>query len=137
MTDGESIFLDTVYVQGLLNARDQHHLAATQIFDRVSQAAKVVTTDAVLVEIGNALRSYDREAAVAFIRSCFVTANIEIVPVDSAIFEAGLLDYEKYSDKMWSLTDCISFIVMRLRGIKLAATADRHFTQAGFQVLMS
>jgi len=44
--------------------------------------------------------------------------------------------YKKYADKEWSLVDCISFIVMRERGIKQALTFDRHFEQAGFDAIM-
>jgi uncharacterized protein len=36
----------------------------------------------------------------------------------------------------WSLTDCISFEVMRARGISDALTGDHHFAQAGFRVLL-
>jgi uncharacterized protein len=40
------------------------------------------------------------------------------------------------SDKRWSLTDCISFVVMQERGLTEALTADRHFEQAGFSILL-
>ena len=36
----------------------------------------------------------------------------------------------------WSLTDCISFVVMRHHEIAEALTADRHFEQAGFAALL-
>ena len=39
-------------------------------------------------------------------------------------------------DKDWSLTDCISFIVMKERGIHDALTTDKHFEQAGFTTLL-
>jgi predicted nucleic acid-binding protein len=39
-------------------------------------------------------------------------------------------------DKEWSLTDCISFVVMNERGITDALTSDHHFEQAGFQILL-
>lgn len=39
-------------------------------------------------------------------------------------------------DKDWSLTDCISFVVMEQHGISEALTADHHFEQAGFTVLL-
>ncbi len=38
--------------------------------------------------------------------------------------------------KNWSLTDCISFVVMQEHGIHEALTADHHFEQVGFQVLL-
>jgi uncharacterized protein len=40
-------------------------------------------------------------------------------------------------DKDWSLTDCISFVVMKDEGIREALTGDRHFTQAGFVPLFA
>lgn len=40
-------------------------------------------------------------------------------------------------DKDWSLTDCISFVVMRDEGITEALTGDRHFEQARFIALLA
>ncbi len=36
----------------------------------------------------------------------------------------------------WSLTDCLSFVVMKELGIKDALTPDEHFDQAGFHALL-
>jgi len=44
--------------------------------------------------------------------------------------------YENRQDKEWSLTDCLSFLVMQERGVMDALTADHHFEQAGFRALM-
>jgi hypothetical protein len=41
------------------------------------------------------------------------------------------------ADKDWSLTDCLSFIVMGRRNIRQALTADNHFEQAGFHAVLS
>lgn len=38
--------------------------------------------------------------------------------------------------KQWSLTDCISFVVMRDGGLQDALTGDHHFEQAGFKALL-
>lgn len=40
------------------------------------------------------------------------------------------------SDKDWSLTDCISFMIMTENAMKEALTGDRHFEQAGFVALL-
>ena len=44
--------------------------------------------------------------------------------------------HKERSDKSWSLTDCISFVVMGEHGITDALTGDRHFEQAGFRALL-
>ena len=44
--------------------------------------------------------------------------------------------FAKRPDKEWSLTDCISFIVMQEYGLTEALTADHHFEQAGFTILL-
>jgi hypothetical protein len=58
------------------------------------------------------------------------------VPASEEVFERGLGLYRSRPDKEWSLTDCISFVVMQEQGIGEALTADRHFTQAGFVALL-
>jgi predicted nucleic acid-binding protein len=40
--------------------------------------------------------------------------------------------FERHHDKQYSLTDCLSFVVMRQLNIDVAYTFDHHFTQAGF-----
>jgi predicted nucleic acid-binding protein len=44
--------------------------------------------------------------------------------------------YRNRADKNWSLTDCISFVVMKRKGITEALTGDHHFEQAGFKALL-
>jgi len=48
----------------------------------------------------------------------------------------GLNLFNSRSDKQWSLTDCISFVVMQEQGVTEALTANRHFEQAGFFSLL-
>ncbi len=62
--------------------------------------------------------------------------RISIVPASSGLVAAGIELYLDRADKAWSLTDCISFEIMRQHGITEALTADRRFEQAGFTVLL-
>lgn len=61
---------------------------------------------------------------------------VEIIPPSSGLFERGLRLFRERPDKGWSLTDCISFVVMEERGIRDALTGDHHFEQAGFAALL-
>jgi predicted nucleic acid-binding protein len=62
--------------------------------------------------------------------------NATIVAATHERFEEGIALCSYRMDKDWSLTDCISFIVMQNQGLTDALTADRHFEQAGFRALL-
>jgi predicted nucleic acid-binding protein len=132
----ERLFLDTTFVQALLNRRDQYHAQAKALLPRLRNAREIWVTEAVLVEIGNALSNLDRSAAVRFIEECYKTANIHVVSVDTQLLKRALRLHQDRPDKGWGLTDCISFVVMKEHGLRAAMTTDDHFRQAGFQVLM-
>jgi predicted nucleic acid-binding protein len=44
--------------------------------------------------------------------------------------------YRSRGDKDWSVTDCLSFVVMERRRLTEALTTDHHFEQAGRKALM-
>ena len=81
-------------------------------------------------------RSKSRHLVASFIRDLQADPRIDIVPASAAAIEAGLRFYEQHGDKEWSLTDCISFQAMRRESIQQALTADHHFEQAGFEILL-
>jgi predicted nucleic acid-binding protein len=58
-----------------------------------------------------------------------------VVGYDARVYQAGFGLFAARPDKAWSLTDCISFAVMRERGLSEALTGDHHFEQAGFRAL--
>lgn len=60
----------------------------------------------------------------------------KIIPPDEQLFDDDVELYRNRPDKGWSLTDCISFIVMEREGITEALTGDHHFEQAGFIALL-
>ena len=133
---GERLFLDTAFIQALLNSRDDYHNRAKNLFSRVTAASEVWLTEAILVEVGNALSKFNRRGAAQFIQQCYRTDNIRVVSITTELFVQALALYQSRSDKTWGLTDCISFVVMRTNNLLDAVTADRHFTQAGFRALM-
>ena len=129
-------FLDTAFVQALLNRNDQYHRIAKSRLNELRTAKEVWTTEAILIEIGNALSVAQRAAAVRFITQCYATPNIHVAPVDTGLLNRALGLYGERTDKEWGLTDCISFVVMSDHSLTDAMTTDRHFIQAGFRALM-
>ena len=81
----ERFFLDTAYVLALLNNKDTFHDQATRLLARVRTAAEVCTTEAVLIEIGNALGSSNRASAAQFIQQCYATSNIRVENVSTQL----------------------------------------------------
>ena len=52
------------------------------------------------------------------------------------MFESGLALYKSRLDKGYSLTDCVSMVVMRQERIQEVLTHDKHFAQEGFTILL-
>jgi predicted nucleic acid-binding protein len=128
------IFVDTSFVIALINERDQYHeraVALSYAFD----SSPLITTDAVLLEIGNALAKNFRNEAIGVIQTLRGGANTETVEIDQSLFEKGLETYQKYADKDWGLVDCISFVVMWQKALTEVLTFDGDFEEAGFIVL--
>ena len=132
------LFLDTSYVIALKSPRDRHHPAALQWERRIrADSLQVVTTQAVQLEIGAAFsRLAYRNVAAAILEALDRDPSITVVPLDDDIYQRALDLFVSRMDKEWSLTDCVSFVVMRDRAITQALSADAHFAQAGFDALL-
>jgi uncharacterized protein len=128
-------FADTYYFLALLNRRDSAHqraIAASQVAGR-----SFVTTEFVLLELGDALSKPPlREEFSAICGLIESTPTFRVVPASTELLHRGLALYQARGDKEWQLTDCISFVVMEDEGIRDALTGDRHFEQAGFNLLL-
>jgi hypothetical protein len=131
------VFVDTAAWLALVNKSDAAHQKARTVRDALLKVhIQFVVTNYVMVEIANALcKVPQRETAVKLINSIEMTKNIEIVEIDKEIYKEAWQVYSTYLDKDWSLTDCMSFVVMREKGITEAFTTDKHFEQAGFNIL--
>jgi len=129
------IFADSSFYIAAVNLRDELHGEATAFLENLD--GRLVTTDFVLLEVGNWLsRSKDRAVFVELVKRLRLDPNAVIIKASRVDFDAGLALYSQRPDKDWSLTDCISFVVMKRLRLTDALTADRHFEQAGFRVLL-
>jgi predicted nucleic acid-binding protein len=129
-----AVFADTFFYLALLNEDDPAH-------ERALAASKanraIVTTEFILLELGNACaRADDHADFLALVEGMRATSRISIIPVSSRLLQRGLEFMRSRPDKDWSLTDCISFVVMTEAGLKEALTGDHNFEQAGFTALL-
>ncbi len=132
------LFMDASYAVALGSPRDQYHASAMALSRRMkAERIPVVTTLAVIIEVGNALSKPSfRSTALALLRSFSQDPLVEVTPLSEELFERGRSLYQRHHDKNWGLTDCISFVVMKDRRLTDALTADAHFQQAGFRPLL-
>ena len=128
-------FADTFYFLALANEADGCHERARGVSR--DRTRPFVTTAWVLTEVADAMaRRKDRPTFLRLLDDLVSDPRITIVPPTQELFERGIELYAQRPDKDWSLTDCISFAVMRQMHITEALTGDSHFEQAGFTTLL-
>jgi len=133
----DAVFVDTSawYPLAIASHPDHARLAAA-LRDRVRRSSRIVTTNLVLAEThALLLRRVDRDTALEFSR--LVQQPPNVVEYSSAAREDEALHgwLARYTDQAFSMTDAVSFVVMKELGIREALTLDRHFAAAGFEMV--
>jgi uncharacterized protein len=134
----KAVFADTSYWIATFSRTDQWTGPAQVAAERIGRT-QIITTEEVLVEFLNDFTNVHlrvRAKAIEFVQRLFSMPRLEIVRQSHQSFLDGLHLFEARPDKSYSLTDCISMNAMYERGIRAALTADRHFSQEGFAILM-
>ncbi len=131
-----ALFADTSFFVAYLSERDEHHAMAVEWM--IGSSEQIVTSEWVLAELGNFLaEGPDRRLFGPLVRALSAEKRVEVVPADHDAFLTAMSLYVRRADKLWSFTDCASFCLMKARKMRDALTADHHFQQAGFTVLLS
>jgi len=126
-------FVDTSAWYDLVDGSTPLH---RDVAERAADARLLVTTTLILHELIALLvsRSHRRAAEQAgeHIRN---SPTVRLVhPTDEEEDRAWRLFLER-KDKTYSLTDCLSFVVMRRLRLTTALATDSHFVQEGFSVV--
>jgi uncharacterized protein len=132
------LFLDTSFTIAQVSTNDQYNQKARFWSEKI-QADRIplITTQAVLLEIGNALSNRRfRQITVTLLEYFAVSESIQIIPLTDDLYNKAFNLFRSRPDKDWGLIDCISFVVMTEKNIPAALTADEHFIQAGFTALL-
>ena len=127
------LFVDTGYIIALINENDHYHAQALALSEKYD-GHRLVTTDAVLLEVGNALSRLARKQASLIIHHFQTADEVTPVPLNPTLFNTAMHWYDKHQDKTWGLVDCVSFAVMNEMQLLRVLAFDRHFVQAGFQL---
>jgi predicted nucleic acid-binding protein len=122
----KGVFADSFYFFALLNPRDAAHGRALE-FSRAFDGL-IVSSSWVFTELGDGLSAPpDRAAFVRLLDHFTVDPLCRLIGPSPEFFQAGVDLFRARSDKGWSLTDCISFAIMRRENLIDALTGDHHF----------
>lgn len=133
-----AVFLDTTAWLAALSEREAHHDAALDCYERTLQAGtRFVTSNLVLAEMQVLITRHRSPAdAVRFLDAVHRDPTHGVVYADRDL-EREAIDrwLLPFADHRFSLTDAVSFEVMRRDRLTVALALDRHFRTAGFETV--
>jgi predicted nucleic acid-binding protein len=134
----ELVFIDTSALLALAGMRDQYHESAVALARRhLGTGGAWVSTSLVMAELHALLlqrAGVDRARRV-------VTALLDdpayewIGPSADVVRAATSAWLERYTDQRFTLTDAVSFEVMRQKKVTQAFAFDAHFVTAGYTLV--
>lgn len=131
------LFVDTAGWMACADAADPAHEAARAGRDQwLEREGHLLTSDYVIDETLTLLRvRLGQDAAENWWHTMAASSRVrkEAIHVERAERARGI--FFRYRDKDFSFTDCTSFALMRELRLRQALTTDRHFQQAGFQLI--
>lgn len=129
------MFVDTSGWLCAIDERDFRHDTANRVF---SSPTKLLTHSFVIDELVSLCyrRKFSRQRMLGFLDELFDDPSISIIWVDEVLTLRAFELLKERPDKLWSLCDAVSFIVMSDHQLTEALTTDHHFEQAGFIKLL-
>jgi predicted nucleic acid-binding protein len=133
----KQIFADTFYWIALLNPKDDwHQIALNYAHNCIND--QLITTDGIIDEILNYAScrgTIMRQKALLMCTQMLREKTIQVISYTPELRQLGFELYKQRSDKGYSITDCISMVIMQQMDIFEVLTHDKHFTQEGFIIL--
>ena len=127
-------FVDTGAFLALHRKTDQNHGETLRLWPKLDQP--MLTSNHIVDELATLLgRLAGFRYAADRIEALFGSGNIDVLYSSKEDEIEALRWMRKYADKNISFTDCVSFAMMRRHRIRTVFTFDRHFRDAGFQVI--
>ena len=132
-----TVFADTSALYSLMDADDQDHTAAGEVWARlVLRGEALITSNYVLVETIALVQNRMGPAAVRDFQDG-ITPLLRVLWIDSDVHAQAVAAVLTAGRRRLSLVDCTSFALMRRQGLDTAFAFDRHFTEQGLDVVPS
>lgn len=132
------VFVDTSGFYALLVKRDDAHVQAKKLMRKARQQKRTfVCTDYIIDETATLIKA----RGLGYLLNDFFDVVLHsrvcrIEWTDNDRFFATKELFLKHSDRGWSFTDCLSFVVMKELKARASLTKDKHFLEAGFDALL-
>lgn len=130
------IFLDTSFIKGIFDPKDDFHEKASESWSQFQNDGEwFLTTNFILDEMFTLIRKRCGKDLINMVRhELGKTKKLRLVRVELQD-EKGAWEwfFNDWSDL--SYTDCTSFALMKRLGLDRVATFDEHFTRAGFKIV--
>jgi predicted nucleic acid-binding protein len=132
------VFVDTSGWLAAINTRDSHyHIVVEAYNDLVAKRTTFTTTNLVVAEMHILIvRERGAAAGCALLDAIYTDPLYQVVSVDRDL-ESEATDrwLRRFADQRFSLTDAVSFEIMRRERIKDALALDKHFEIAGYRLI--
>lgn len=132
------VFVDTVALIALGNQRDDLHKQTREIQKQLAiLPVQFITTNLIIAEFCNAFSSIKlRQVATEMVEGILKSQRWQYVHINEHLMQQSYVLYKGMTDKNWGLVDCSSIVIAQQMQIEEIFTADHHFEQAGFQILL-
>lgn len=129
------VFIDTSALVALFDRKDRNHLQARAILKKIqNDRTNMIMTDYIFDEcITTVLSAIGHHAAVTAGEFVLSSKIVEIAWLDESAKMKAWEFFRRHADKLYSFTDCTSFIFMKELRINKYFSFDGDFRQAGFE----
>jgi predicted nucleic acid-binding protein len=95
------VFLDTSFAIALSSVTDRNHLRAVQLANQIkTNKTRLVTTQAILLEIGNALsKQRYRAAAIQLLESLETDPSVQVILLTNSLYRLAFNLFKQREDK--------------------------------------
>lgn len=132
------VFVDTSYFIALINTSDTQHQSAKNWAKLIAENKTTChITLPIIFEIADGFSKIARrDIGMDLLQRIYNADNFVIHPFSEITFEKAFQLWLSRKDKGWGLTDCYSFQLMKEQNLSQVLTADKHFEQYGYQILL-